>query len=73
MNFGKSGGVPALDERKNIDYYAVLGIDSRATKDEIEKAYRELARGSHSDKVRGREAQVNMRKFNRKFCYLLLL
>lgn len=55
MNFGKT----ALEEGKNIDYYAVLGVDCRATKDEIERAYRQHALQSHSDRVQGREAQVN--------------
>ncbi|MDP6099918.1 MAG: DnaJ domain-containing protein [Dehalococcoidia bacterium] len=31
------------------DYYAVLGIDNKASQKEIKQAYRELARRSHPD------------------------
>ncbi|HFC10659.1 MAG TPA: hypothetical protein ENJ75_00460, partial [Candidatus Kaiserbacteria bacterium] len=32
------------------DYYAVLGVDKKATKDEIKKAFRKLAQKHHPDK-----------------------
>ena len=31
------------------DYYATLGVDKKATADEIKKAYRKLARENHPD------------------------
>lgn len=37
------------------DYYAVLGIDRKATKDDIKKAFRKLAQKHHPDKKGGDE------------------
>ena len=41
----------------NKDYYNVLGIDKKASQDEIKKAYRKLAHQHHPDKKDGNEAK----------------
>lgn len=39
------------------DYYSVLGVDKKATKDDIKKAFRKLAHKYHPDKGTGDEAK----------------
>ncbi len=39
------------------DYYQILGVDKKASKDEIKKAFRKLAHEHHPDKATGNEAK----------------
>ena len=48
-----------------IDYYKVLGIDSKASADDIKKAYRKLARKYHPDINPGdKEAERKFKEIN---------
>lgn len=40
-------------------HYAVLGVSQQATQEEIKTAWRKLARATHPDKVKGKEAEFD--------------
>ena len=42
-----------IDFDPNVDYYKALGVDSKASADEIKKAYRKLAKANHPDSTGG--------------------
>src|SRR5258706_8532232 len=46
-----------LDFDPNVDYYKALGLTSKASTDEIKKAYRKLAKQNHPDSTGGDKAK----------------
>ncbi|MCC5640284.1 J domain-containing protein [Nostoc sp. CHAB 5844] len=46
-------GYQALPPSKEKKWWELLGVDVRASDDEVRKAYRELARQHHPDKANG--------------------
>ncbi|PIX09491.1 MAG: molecular chaperone DnaJ, partial [Flavobacteriaceae bacterium CG_4_8_14_3_um_filter_34_10] len=48
-----------------IDYYNILGLDKKATTEDIKKAYRKLARKLHPDlNPNDKEAQKKFQQLN---------
>ncbi len=53
------------------DYYKILGVDKKATKEEMKKAYRKLAMKYHPDKNKGsKEAEEKFKKINEAYAVL---
>ncbi len=46
------------------DYYKILGISKDASQDEIQRAYRKLARKYHPDVNKGKEAETRFKEIN---------
>jgi curved DNA-binding protein len=47
------------------DYYKVLGVDKKASKDDIKKAFRKLAMKYHPDRNKGKkEAEERFKEVN---------
>lgn len=54
------------------DYYQLLGVDRKATPDQIKKAYRKLAQKYHPDKAQGNkaEAEAKFKKISEAYAVL---
>ncbi|MCU0285738.1 MAG: J domain-containing protein [Acidobacteria bacterium] len=53
------------------DYYKLLGVDKKATKEELKKAFRKLAMKYHPDKNKGdKQAEEKFKKINEAYAVL---
>jgi len=51
----------------NKDYYKILGVDTKASAEEIKKAYRKLALEYHPDKGGGEESEKKFKEINEAY------
>jgi len=51
----------------NTDYYKILGVDKKASEDEIKKAYRKLALKHHPDKDGGAESEKKFKEASKAY------
>jgi DnaJ-class molecular chaperone len=51
----------------NKDYYKILGLDKKASADEIKRAYRKLAMQYHPDRGGGKEAEDKFKEANEAY------
>jgi curved DNA-binding protein len=54
-------GDPEESRLEFKDYYATLGVDKSASKDEVQRAYRKLARKYHPDINKEPEAEARFK------------
>lgn len=52
------------------DYYSILGVEKKASADEIKKAYRKLALKYHPDRNPGKEAEEQFKKISEAYAVL---
>jgi curved DNA-binding protein len=50
-----------------VDYYAVLGVSKNATSEEIDRAYRQLARKYHPDVSKVKDAEEQFKRVNEAY------
>ena len=59
-----------MSDNGKKDYYEVLGIPRNATKDDIKKAYREMALKYHPDRNKSPEAEERFKEISEAYAVL---
>lgn len=52
---------------KSVDYYDLLGVSRSASKEDIQKAYRKLARQYHPDRNKGPQAEARFKEISEAY------